>query len=63
MTRKNDIIINVLGVCSQYMQFIYILHGWEGSAADCRVLRDTISRRHGFKVPKGKEKMYVVIDY
>ena len=53
-TRKNEIANNVLGVCSHDMQFIYLLHGWEGSAADSRVLRDAISRRNGLKVPQGK---------
>ncbi|KAG8383971.1 hypothetical protein BUALT_Bualt04G0069300 [Buddleja alternifolia] len=42
-TRKNEIATNVLGVCSQEMQFIYVLPGWEGSAADGRVLGDAIS--------------------
>ena len=51
--KKNEIATNVLGVCSQDMQFIYILPGWEGSAADSRVLRDAIFRRDGLKVPKG----------
>lgn len=50
-SRKNEIATNVLGVCSQDMQFIYVLPGWEGSAADSRVLRDAISRRHGLRVP------------
>ncbi|CAI9269445.1 unnamed protein product [Lactuca saligna] len=49
-TRKNDIATNVLGVCSQDMQFIYVLPGWEGSAADDRVLRDALIRPHGLKV-------------
>ena len=52
-TRKNEITTNVLGVCSQDMQFIYILPGWEGSTADSRILRNAISRRNGLKVPKG----------
>nr|KAJ0193109.1 hypothetical protein LSAT_V11C800390720 [Lactuca sativa] len=51
-TRKNDIATNVLGVCSQDMQFIYVLPGWEGSAADGRVLRDALLRPHGLKVPR-----------
>ncbi|KAJ0020415.1 hypothetical protein Pint_31602 [Pistacia integerrima] len=34
------------------MQFIYVLPGWEGLAADGRVLRDAINRRHGLKVPQ-----------
>ncbi|XP_023749531.1 protein ALP1-like [Lactuca sativa] len=51
-TRKNDIATNVLGVCSQDMQFIYVLLGWEGSTADGRVLRDALLRPHGLKVPR-----------
>ena len=53
-SRKNEIATNVLGVCSQDIQFIYVLPGWEGSAADSRVLRDAISRRHGLRVPHGE---------
>lgn len=34
------------------MQFIYVLPGWEGSAADGRVLRDALLRPHGLKVPR-----------
>ena len=33
-TRKDGIATNVLGVCSQVMEFIFDLPGWEGSAAD-----------------------------
>ena len=44
----------MLGVCTPEMQFVYVLPGWEGSVADGWVLRDTISRRHGLKVPHGK---------
>ncbi|KAJ9538116.1 hypothetical protein OSB04_030849 [Centaurea solstitialis] len=50
-TRKNDIATYVLG-CSQDMQFIYVLTGWEGSAADGRVLRDALLRPNGLKVPR-----------
>jgi len=56
--RKGEITTNVLGVCSQKMQFIYVLAGWEGSAADGRVLRDAINRRNGLKVPHGKESIF-----
>lgn len=53
--RKGEITTNVLGVCSPDAQFIYVLAGWEGSAADGRVLRDAIHRRNGsLKVPQGK---------
>ncbi|KAL8541981.1 hypothetical protein ACS0TY_003005 [Phlomoides rotata] len=34
------------------MQFVYVLTGWEGSAADSRVLRDAINRANGLKVPR-----------
>ncbi|XP_052109200.1 uncharacterized protein LOC127741208 [Arachis duranensis] len=37
--RKGDITTNVLGVVAPDMQFIYVLTGWEGSAADSRILR------------------------
>nr|KAJ0217584.1 hypothetical protein LSAT_V11C300155620 [Lactuca sativa] len=49
-TRKNDIATNVLGVCSQDMQFIYVLPGWEGSDEDSRVLRNSLLRPNGLKI-------------
>ncbi|XP_057775531.1 uncharacterized protein LOC130994506 [Salvia miltiorrhiza] len=52
-TRKGQISTNVLGVCDRNLRFVYILSGWEGSAADSRILRDAINRPHGLKVPKG----------
>nr|KAJ0202150.1 hypothetical protein LSAT_V11C600330720 [Lactuca sativa] len=52
-TRKGEICTNVLGVCLRDLQFIYVLAGWEGSAADSRVVRDAISRPHGLKIPHG----------
>ncbi|KAK9266950.1 hypothetical protein L1049_027209 [Liquidambar formosana] len=58
-TRKNDITTNVLGVCSQDMQFTFVLLSWEGSVADSRVLRDAVSRKHGLKVPCG---FYYLVD-
>ncbi|KAL8511677.1 hypothetical protein ACS0TY_018192 [Phlomoides rotata] len=51
--RKGQISVNVLGVCDMNMRFIYVLSGWEGSAADSRVLRNAITRPNGFKVPIG----------
>ena len=51
--RKGDITTNVLGVVALDMQFIYVMAGWEGSAADSRVLRDALSRNNGFRVPQG----------
>ncbi|XP_073055113.1 uncharacterized protein [Primulina eburnea] len=52
-TRKGTIAVNVLGVCDRDMNFIYALCGWEGSAADARVLRDALSRDDGLKVERG----------
>ena len=51
---KGEIATNVLAVCSQDMQFIYVLAGWEGFAVDGRVLQNVISRRNGLRVPHGK---------
>ncbi|GJU98350.1 ALP1-like protein [Tanacetum coccineum] len=35
-TRKGEICTNVIGVCTRDCQFIYVLAGWEGSAAHSR---------------------------
>ena len=52
-TRKGEICTNVLGVCTRDLMFTYVLAGWEGSAADSRVLRDAISRPKGLKITHG----------
>lgn len=41
------------------MQFSYVLAGWEGSAADARVLRDALTRPNGLRVPRG---CYYLVD-
>ncbi|CAA0820202.1 Unknown protein [Striga hermonthica] len=51
--RKSRVSVNVLGVCTQEMNFSYVLTGWEGSAADSRVLRDAVHRPGGLRVPTG----------
>ncbi|KAL0401586.1 UNVERIFIED_CONTAM: hypothetical protein Slati_4188500 [Sesamum latifolium] len=56
--RKGRVAVNVLGVCNPNMQFIYVLSGWEGSAADSRVLRDAIHREGGLRVPAGNYYLY-----
>ena len=62
---KGEIATNVLGVCSQDMQFIYVLPGWEGFVVDGRVLRNAISRRNGLRVPHCKRNRlptnYIII--
>ncbi|KAL8513578.1 hypothetical protein ACS0TY_012885 [Phlomoides rotata] len=52
-TKNGHLSTNVLGVCDRNMRFMYVLPGWEGSAADCRVLCDAVIRPYGLKVPKG----------
>ncbi|KAK4733329.1 hypothetical protein R3W88_007590 [Solanum pinnatisectum] len=52
-TRKGEIATNVLGVCDKNLNFTYVLPGWEGSAADSRVLRNAITRTNGLKIPEG----------
>ena len=47
--RKGELSTNVLGVCSPDAQFIYVLPGWKGFAADRRVLCDAIRRRQRLK--------------
>ncbi|KAH6820915.1 hypothetical protein C2S53_010257 [Perilla frutescens var. hirtella] len=51
--RKGQISVNVLGVCDRYMNFTYVLTGWERSAADARVLWDAIMRNNRLRVPIG----------
>ncbi|XP_057796913.1 uncharacterized protein LOC131012948 [Salvia miltiorrhiza] len=58
-TRKGQISTNMLGVCDQNMKFVYALPGWEGSAADSRILRDALNRPHGLRVPRGN---YYLVD-
>ncbi|KAL8469955.1 hypothetical protein ACS0TY_032716 [Phlomoides rotata] len=48
---KGTIATNVLAACDRKCMFTYILPRWEGSTFDARVLRDSISRVHGLKVP------------
>ncbi|KAK1410490.1 hypothetical protein QVD17_37027 [Tagetes erecta] len=57
--RKGDITTSVLAACTPDMQFIYVLLGWEGSAADGRILRSAMIRENGLQVPKGN---YYLVD-
>ncbi|KAG8364435.1 hypothetical protein BUALT_Bualt19G0128500 [Buddleja alternifolia] len=51
--RKGQISVNVLAICDTNMKYVYMLTGWEGSAADSRVLKDDVARPNGLKVPNG----------
>ncbi|KAK1441000.1 hypothetical protein QVD17_06836 [Tagetes erecta] len=57
--RKGEITTNVLAACTPDMQFIYVLPGWEGSAADGRIIRSAMIRENGLQVPKGN---YYLVD-
>ncbi|KAL0387668.1 UNVERIFIED_CONTAM: hypothetical protein Sradi_2648600 [Sesamum radiatum] len=52
-TRKGQVSVNILGVCNPKLQFIYVLCGWEGSAADNRVFQDSIHTPGGLGVMAG----------
>jgi len=51
--RKGFLSQNVLAVCSFDLRFLYVLPGWEGSAADGSVLSDAMFDK-GLIIPKGK---------
>ncbi|KAF7820679.1 protein ALP1-like [Senna tora] len=57
--RKGEITTNVLGVCTRDELFVYVMAGWEGSAADSRVLQSAILKPNGLKVPEGQ---YYLVD-
>ncbi|XP_038889345.1 putative nuclease HARBI1 [Benincasa hispida] len=60
-TRKGEIATNVLAECDQNGEFIFVLPGWEGSAADSRVLRVAVSRPYKLRVPKeGNDTIYPI---
>lgn len=58
---KGEISVNILAVCDKNMNFVYLLTGWEGSAADSRVLRDAVTRPDGFKVPIGMQSQTISV--
>ncbi|CAA0841473.1 Unknown protein, partial [Striga hermonthica] len=48
---KGQVSVNVLGVCDRNMNFVYMLCGWKGPAADNRVLKGKITRANSLRVP------------
>ncbi|XP_068649049.1 uncharacterized protein [Aristolochia californica] len=44
-----------MATCSFDLQFTYVLAGWEGSAADSCVLKDTLTRRDKIFVPEDED--------
>ncbi|KAL5709696.1 hypothetical protein ACHQM5_020354 [Ranunculus cassubicifolius] len=57
--RKKQISQNVLGACTMDMKFTYVLAGWEGSAADGKVLQSALHREDSIPVPVGN---YYLVD-
>ncbi|KAA0063759.1 retrotransposon protein [Cucumis melo var. makuwa] len=53
IVRKEGIATNVLGVCDTKGDFVYVLAGWEGSAADSWILHDALVQPNELQVPKG----------
>ncbi|KAL0303263.1 UNVERIFIED_CONTAM: hypothetical protein Sradi_6194400 [Sesamum radiatum] len=59
-SRKGRIAQNILAICDFDMDFTYVYVGWEGSAADSRVLDHAISQDSAFPFPSvGK---YYLVD-
>jgi hypothetical protein len=50
--RKGQLSQNVLGACDFDLRFVYVLPGWEGSAADSRVYEN--ARVTDFNTPEGR---------
>ena len=57
-TRKGEVATNVLGVCDTKGDFIFVLAGWKGSAADSRILQDAIAQPNGLHVPQDNQMFY-----
>jgi hypothetical protein len=50
--RKGGLSINVLAGCDSKAMFIYVLSGWEGSAADGTIFANALQK--DLKIPEGK---------
>ena len=57
--RKGNLSQNVMGVSSFDYKFQYVLAGWEGSAADSRVLASALSRSDPLVVPPGMSNIFI----
>lgn len=51
----------MLGICSQNMQFIYVLPNWEGSITYGKVLCDAVNWRNGLKIPHGRMNIFQLL--
>ncbi|KAL0402367.1 UNVERIFIED_CONTAM: hypothetical protein Slati_4266600 [Sesamum latifolium] len=61
-SRKDRIAQNVLAICDFNMNFTYVYAGWEGSAADARVLDHAISQDSTFLSPQSVSIILLMSD-
>ncbi|XP_023746176.1 uncharacterized protein LOC111894331 [Lactuca sativa] len=54
--RKGYPVINVLAACSFDLKFTYVLTGWEGTASDSRIVKDTLKRDDKLLIPRDKDR-------
>ncbi|KAL0292712.1 UNVERIFIED_CONTAM: hypothetical protein Scaly_2579500 [Sesamum calycinum] len=59
-SRKGRLAQNVLAICDFDMNFTYVYAGWEGSAADARVLNHAVSQDPKFRFLQLVSKYYLV---
>ncbi|KAL5573544.1 hypothetical protein UlMin_023141 [Ulmus minor] len=57
--RKEYTTQNVMAACGFDMKFTYVLAGWEGTASDSRVIKNTFVRDDKLIIPNGK---YYLVD-
>nr|KAJ0223646.1 hypothetical protein LSAT_V11C200081900 [Lactuca sativa] len=57
--RKGYPTINVLAACTFDLKFTYVLTGWEGTASDSRIIKNTFTRDDKLLIPSGR---YCLVD-
>jgi hypothetical protein len=49
--RKNECTHNIMAICDFDMLFTFVYIGWEGTANDDRIFKDTVTTDQGFEWP------------
>ncbi len=59
--RKDYPTLNVLAACTFDLKFTYVMPGWERTASDSRIVKNTLRRSDNLKFPQGNflRKKYV----
>ncbi|KAD4981745.1 hypothetical protein E3N88_18416 [Mikania micrantha] len=57
--RKGYPTINMLAGCTFDLKFTYVLTGWEGTASDSRIIKNTLTRDDKLVIPTGR---YCLVD-